>query len=263
MRIAKTLRQQVLALAIPAMFVSSGLVQAAPDTSVNFHQPASLDITSERLKTLQYGSHYINTPYFDSLDLNLGEGLGLSITAGAYKNGDFNKPLDRVVYYSEVGAPGQAGLGVTSVSHHTGPLGTKYVTDNAQDGSIDVDSYLSLDSGQDFLRLKFNQVVTLDSLTLFHFAGDDRATIINVADGQYKTFQSSSLNETKHWVGYPGFTGTEFLVKAGQYQPGQISSEFRLAGLSFTPAVPEPETYALMLAGLGLIAGVARRRQQS
>jgi hypothetical protein len=27
-------------------------------------------------------------------------------------------------------------------------------------------------------------------------------------------------------------------------------------------AVPEPETYALMLAGLGVVAGVARRRAQ-
>jgi hypothetical protein len=32
--------------------------------------------------------------------------------------------------------------------------------------------------------------------------------------------------------------------------------------LSFTPAVPEPETYALMLAGLGIIGVVGSRRRQ-
>lgn len=32
--------------------------------------------------------------------------------------------------------------------------------------------------------------------------------------------------------------------------------------LGITPAVPEPETYAMLLAGLGLMAGVARRKQK-
>ncbi|MBL8382688.1 MAG: PEP-CTERM sorting domain-containing protein [Burkholderiales bacterium] len=42
----------------------------------------------------------------------------------------------------------------------------------------------------------------------------------------------------------------------------QIVGDFAaVAALSTLAAVPEPETYALMLAGLALVAGIARRRR--
>jgi hypothetical protein len=36
-----------------------------------------------------------------------------------------------------------------------------------------------------------------------------------------------------------------------------------VVGVNFTPAVPEPETYAMLLAGLGLMGTIARRRKQA
>ena len=43
---------------------------------------------------------------------------------------------------------------------------------------------------------------------------------------------------------------------------GQIGYEMRTQGFFVTAAVPEPETYAMLLAGLGLIAAIGRRRRQ-
>lgn len=49
-------------------------------------------------------------------------------------------------------------------------------------------------------------------------------------------------------------------ITKGQGKPGPGLSHFGL--YTSTAAVPEPETYALMLAGLGLIGFTARRRMQ-
>ncbi|MFZ6751131.1 PEP-CTERM sorting domain-containing protein [Undibacterium sp. Ren11W] len=41
-----------------------------------------------------------------------------------------------------------------------------------------------------------------------------------------------------------------------------FSDGAKLSIVNFTPAVPEPETYAMLLVGLGLIASVASKRKQ-
>lgn len=50
-----------------------------------------------------------------------------------------------------------------------------------------------------------------------------------------------------------GFPATEFPID-GHYN-------IALTGASFVPAVPEPETYAMLLAGLGMLGAIARRRK--
>lgn len=44
---------------------------------------------------------------------------------------------------------------------------------------------------------------------------------------------------------------------------GGIEVDHLQYGLAAAPAVPEPQTYALMLAGLGLVGGMTRRRVSS
>ena len=69
--------------------------------------------------------------------------------------------------------------------------------------------------------------------------------------------------------GSDGFSSTALLPTAGTYVFGVAGLGGTGAGLysgalvAITPAVPEPETYALMLGGLALLANRARRRRQA
>ncbi len=260
-----------LLFAAAAFALFGSAASAATTTSADFRNPASLNITSAPLTT---GLARVATPYYDALNLNLGDGLSVSVTATAYQNGDTSKVLaDRVVYLSQVSTPLNAGLGVTSVSRTTGLFGEPYIWDNTRDGSIDIDSYLSTDNGHDALKLSFNREVTLNTLSLFYFGGDDRAVLIDAA-GADKGKSISLANacfsclETSNYTSSIGLRGTQFILLAndlvGAYGGGVAhTSEFRMAGFSATTyaaPVPEPETYALLLTGLGLIAGIARRR---
>ena len=64
-------------------------------------------------------------------------------------------------------------------------------------------------------------------------------------------------------------TGLEVASKAYQYvliyndpvRNGDRDYNDLVVGVNFTPAVPEPETYAMLIAGLGLMATIARRRK--
>ena len=76
-----------------------------------------------------------------------------------------------------------------------------------------------------------------------------------------------------NWADIPFYNGplvgnsySDLLIGAGNY--GGAGSQFRrnfdgdIDNVSLTTPVPEPETYAMMLAGLGLLGFIARRRKQ-
>jgi hypothetical protein len=82
--------------------------------------------------------------------------------------------------------------------------------------------------------------------------------------GSY-VFQSSSLlglvyDGNQDFASYVGFT-----ADAGEFIESltfsSSSDAFEAANFSVTAPVPEPETYALMLAGLGVLGFLARRRR--
>ena len=77
--------------------------------------------------------------------------------------------------------------------------------------------------------------------------------------------------ETNFWgAGFNGLIGTEnsvtyvFRTNATRFDEGTfgVLDGSSLQGITFAPAVPEPATWAMMLAGFGLIGGMARRSQR-
>jgi hypothetical protein len=67
-----------------------------------------------------------------------------------------------------------------------------------------------------------------------------------------------ALSDTPTFLssGYDGIVDT-VIVSSGD--PSFVSMD----DFTFTQPVPEPETYALMLAGLGVVSFVARRRNKT
>lgn len=65
----------------------------------------------------------------------------------------------------------------------------------------------------------------------------------------------------------PGTTSFTQIIRtdARDYKPGSFGMIDGIGdnAVAFAPAVPEPETYAMLLAGLGLMGGIARRRKAS
>lgn len=142
-------------------------------------------------------------------------------------------------------------------------------------------------SGSDFLTLDFGtnaiSEVALDIVTLtsLEFATDlTLEGAVNAVGGtavggpQFIDFNFIAGSTTITFTaGELPFTSLAFTLRSPQYSftdpsSGDVSSSFLLAGidsLTYTvdeihmPPVPEPETYALMLAGLGLISVAVRR----
>jgi len=76
-----------------------------------------------------------------------------------------------------------------------------------------------------------------------------------VADGTVSRTFALGAGSYSLWVG-----GADY---AGQFNPlAETMNKFGVSASIAVAAVPEPETYAMLLAGLGVIGGIARRRAQ-
>lgn len=127
-----------------------------------------------------------------------------------------------------------------------------------ESGALNAGSLFSGAPGE-YLTLSFNKAVNVSSIRLSDWT--DGVLGIGAESGTFtagtKSFTLGSNNDHGLLVttfATTGASGTVFKLQA----TGQ--SDFRLAGLNVTAAVPEPGTYALMALGLAGLGFVARRR---
>jgi hypothetical protein len=148
------------------------------------------------------------------------------------------------------------------------PVGSSYVLGSAgASGSLHSEFSLS-GAGVMVISVPYTIKMTGDP-----YAWEDYGRVSMSIDGHYSAWDGSySGSESAHKIfdsGSPGdqvysgvFTlsvanSNDLLTTSGYFDSSLMAYAF---AYTYVPGVPEPETYAMMLAGLGLVGTMARRR---
>ncbi|HEY2187555.1 MAG TPA: PEP-CTERM sorting domain-containing protein [Caldimonas sp.] len=116
-----------------------------------------------------------------------------------------------------------------------------------------------MDSGTQGTLVTFSGLVTVTNGQTFTVTHDDGLTLI--IGGVNLGFDPGPTAPTTSTFTYTGASGNmPFQLVYGECCGGPAVLQ---VSLPFTAAVPEPETYALMLAGLGALGFVSRRRRRA
>ena len=169
-------------------------------------------------------------------------------------------------------APGDTAIGLPlGLSRNPQGVGTSLAVSFSTASAVSVDSILAAISGTGNVSLGImSDASGLPSDTFLH-----SVVLSNPTANVSLTNLGWSLNPGSYWlaaVGDPGFIGswTQGTFSAGptwaskadfSAVPGwEVFGPLASPAARITTAIPEPETYAMLLAGLGLVGVVMRRR---
>ena len=117
-------------------------------------------------------------------------------------------------------------------------------------------STVTFDSGIDYISFLWGSPDTYNLLTVITTAGDVNFTAAGLGFSVTNGDQSFS-----QYVQFTADAGVDILGLRFNNSPAV--NAFEVANFTVTAPVPEPETYALMLAGLGAIGFISRRRRRT
>jgi hypothetical protein len=184
-------------------------------------------------------------------------------------NGGFEHPASNFVnYLAPAGFTGITGWVTTGSGVHWMTESLGYFTDPTGKDAVDLADYAKANGG-----IKQSFATTIGAMYSVSFAGmtyqnagnpdglgEITAVIDNVEIQTYQLVNHSSASNAWQNFGFTFTAASALTTLEFRHAPAGENYSFLNDAAVFAVPVPEPETYAMLLAGLGLVGFAARRR---